>query len=214
MTEQPLVSIRGLVKQYPGVLAVDGASFDIPPRADRRPGRQERRRQEHRDQDPGRSRAAGRGGDLVDGQPVSVHDPRQAEALGFAFMHQELEQFPLMSVAENVMLGSKLPRHAGVLVNWRTHVRTGAGHARRSRSDDRPAAADRPPVDRPEARRHDRSGAARAGAAARPRRADHLADRRGDQASPRRLPEGQGARRHRALRLAPARRDPVADRHA
>ena len=30
MSGEPLVSIRGLVKQYPGVLAVDGATFDIP----------------------------------------------------------------------------------------------------------------------------------------------------------------------------------------
>ncbi len=120
MSEEPLVSIRGLVKQYPGVVAVDGATFDIP-----------------REQIVGLVGKNGAGKStvikilagavqpdageiLVDGQVASVSDPRHAEALGFGFMHQELEQFPLMSVAENVTMGSNIPRHAGVLVSWRT----------------------------------------------------------------------------------------------
>ena len=120
MSEGPLVSIRGLVKRYPGVLAVDGATFDIP-----------------REQIVGLVGKNGAGkstvikilagavqpdaGEIVvDGQAVSVHDPRHSQGLGFGFMHQELEQFPLMSVAENVMMGAMLPRRAGVLVNWRT----------------------------------------------------------------------------------------------
>jgi len=120
MSDQPLVSIRGLVKQYPGVLAVNGATFDIP-----------------REQIVGLVGKNGAGKStvikilagavhpdageiLVDGEAVSIRDPRHAQSLGFGFMHQELEQFPLMSVAENVMMGSKIPHHAGVLVRWRS----------------------------------------------------------------------------------------------
>jgi ABC-type sugar transport system ATPase subunit len=120
MSDQPLVSILGLVKRYPGVLAVDGATFDIP-----------------REQIVGLVGKNGAGKStvikilagavqpdageiLVDGQVAAVTDPRHAEALGFGFMHQELEQFPLMSVAENVTMGSNIPRRAGMLVSWRT----------------------------------------------------------------------------------------------
>lgn len=120
MSDGPLVSIRGLVKQYPGVLAVNGATFDLP-----------------REQIVGLvgKNGAGKstvikilagavhpdGGEiLVDGKSVTVSDPRHAQELGFGFMHQELEQFPLMSVAENVMMGSNMPRHGGLLVSWRS----------------------------------------------------------------------------------------------
>jgi ABC-type sugar transport system ATPase subunit len=143
MSGEPLVSIRGLVKQYPGVLAVDGATFDIP-----------------REQIVGLVGKNGAGKStvikilagavqpdageiLVDGRPASVHDPRQAEALGFGFMHQELEQFPLMSVAENVTMGSNLPRHAGVLVSWRSMYE----QARTTLADLDPTIDPRRPID-------------------------------------------------------------------
>jgi ABC-type sugar transport system ATPase subunit len=117
-TDQALVSIQGLVKQYPGVLAVNGASFTIP-----------------KDQIVGLVGKNGAGkstvikilagavlpdaGEIrVEGQPVAIHDPAHSQALGFGFMHQELEQFPLMSVAENVALGAKIPRRGGAFVDW------------------------------------------------------------------------------------------------
>ena len=120
MSDRPLVSVSGLVKRYPGVLAVNGATFTIAP-----------------GQIVGLVGKNGAGkstvikilagavqpdeGEIrVDGELVAVHGPRNAEALGFGFMHQELEQFPLMSVAENVMLGARMPRRAGVFVNWRS----------------------------------------------------------------------------------------------
>jgi len=119
MSDQQFVSVDSLVKRYPGVLAVDGATFTIPT-----------------DQIVGLVGKNGAGkstvikmlagavqpdqGEIrVDGRPVAIHGPRQAEALGFGFMHQELEQFPMMSVAENVTLGARMPRRAGALVNWR-----------------------------------------------------------------------------------------------
>jgi ABC-type sugar transport system ATPase subunit len=143
MSDQPLVSIRGLVKQYTGVLAVDGATFDIP-----------------REQIVGLVGKNGAGKStvikilagavqpdageiLVDGQVAAVHDPRHAEALGFGFMHQELEQFPLMSVAENVTMGSNLPHHAGVLVSWRSMYE----QARTTLADLDPTIDTRRPID-------------------------------------------------------------------
>ena len=120
MSGDPLVRVEGLYKRYPGVLAVNGASFDIPPgEIVGLVGKN----------GAGKSTvikilagavAPDDGEIRVDGQLVTVPDPRHAQALGFAFMHQELEQIPLMTVAENVMLGSKMPRRMGALVNWST----------------------------------------------------------------------------------------------
>jgi ABC-type sugar transport system ATPase subunit len=118
MSDQPLVSIQGLVKRYPGVVAVNDASFTIP--AEQIVGLVGKN-------GAGKSTVikilAGAvhpdAGEIrVDGEPVDVHDPHRAQSLGFGFMHQELEQFPLMSVAENVTLGAKMPRRAGAFVNW------------------------------------------------------------------------------------------------
>jgi ribose transport system ATP-binding protein len=118
MTAVPLVSVEGLYKRYPGVLAVNGASFDIP--SGEIVGLVGKN-------GAGKSTVikilAGavspdEGEIRVDGDVVTIPDPRHAQALGLAFMHQELEQIPLMSVAENVMLGSRLPRRMGALVNW------------------------------------------------------------------------------------------------
>ena len=54
----------GLVKHYPGVIALDHADARSSPALRPRPAGQERRRQEHPDQDPRRRRPAGRGRDL------------------------------------------------------------------------------------------------------------------------------------------------------
>lgn len=52
------------------------------------------------------------------GQRVDHHySPRDATARGLAFVHQELAVVPAMSVAENVVLGTRIPNVAG-LVSW------------------------------------------------------------------------------------------------
>jgi ribose transport system ATP-binding protein len=55
----------------------------------------------------------------VDGRPVHIHGAPDSQALGIAVIHQELNDVPGMSVAENIGLGLHYPKHAGVLVNWR-----------------------------------------------------------------------------------------------
>jgi ABC-type sugar transport system ATPase subunit len=42
----------------------------------------------------------------IDGQPVSLRTPRDAQRLGIGIIHQELDLFPSLSVAENVAIGN------------------------------------------------------------------------------------------------------------
>ncbi|MEW6884287.1 sugar ABC transporter ATP-binding protein [Trueperella pyogenes] len=50
---------------------------------------------------------------LVDGQEVTITSTKEAEALGIATIHQELNLAPNLSVAENIMLG-RTPSRAGL----------------------------------------------------------------------------------------------------
>ncbi|WP_028456093.1 sugar ABC transporter ATP-binding protein [Chitinilyticum litopenaei] len=54
------------------------------------------------------------GGIEVDGQPVHIRNTRDAEALGIAIIHQELNLIPQLSVMENMFLGRE-PRRFGVI---------------------------------------------------------------------------------------------------
>jgi ABC-type sugar transport system ATPase subunit len=54
---------------------------------------------------------------LVDGERVDITTPADAEALGIATVYQELNLFPALSVAENLLFG-RYPRR-GVGIDWK-----------------------------------------------------------------------------------------------
>jgi ABC-type sugar transport system ATPase subunit len=54
---------------------------------------------------------------FVDGQPVTIHDPRHAQRLGISIIYQEFNLMPNLTVEENVFIGRE-PNDAGV-VRWR-----------------------------------------------------------------------------------------------
>ncbi len=54
---------------------------------------------------------------LIDGTPVQMASPRDAAAAGIAMIHQELQQVPELTVAQNIFLGASLRRMGGVLVD-------------------------------------------------------------------------------------------------
>ena len=54
---------------------------------------------------------------LIDGVAVSIASPRDATAAGIAMIHQELQQVPELSVAQNIYLGAALRRVGGLLVD-------------------------------------------------------------------------------------------------
>ncbi len=107
----PLIEMRGIVKTYPGVRALDGVDFTL------------HHGEVHAlvgENGAGKStliriltgaerRDAGRV--LLEGSPIEPHTPVQAQRLGIATVYQEVNLVPDLSVAENIMLGRE-PRKA------------------------------------------------------------------------------------------------------
>ena len=109
----PLVAVRGLVKRYPGVIALSGADVDV--RAGSILGLVGKN-------GAGKSTLikvlAGvvqpdAGEVRVAGEVVDPHGAHQSAQLGFAFVHQELADVPNLTVAENVQLGLGYPKRLG-----------------------------------------------------------------------------------------------------
>ena len=57
---------------------------------------------------------------LIDEEPVSIRSTREAEALGVAIIHQELNMIPQLSVMDNLFLGRE-PNRFGVIERGRQH---------------------------------------------------------------------------------------------
>jgi ribose transport system ATP-binding protein len=53
----------------------------------------------------------------IDGQERAIQSPRDAQAAGIAMIHQELQQVPELTVAQNIFLGANLRRPGRVLVD-------------------------------------------------------------------------------------------------
>jgi D-xylose transport system ATP-binding protein len=124
----PLLELRAITKDFPGVRALDGVSFDL------------EAGEVHAlcgENGAGKSTlikvlsgfypAGTYGGDiLLDGRPVAFRSIHEAEQHGIALIAQELALVPELSVAENIALG-KEPVRSG-LIRW-DQVRTNARRA-------------------------------------------------------------------------------------
>lgn len=62
----------------------------------------------------------------VDGKPVSFRKPLDARAAGIAMIHQELQQVPHLTVAQNMFLGHPLTTAGGLFVSRREQERRAA----------------------------------------------------------------------------------------
>ena len=116
---EPFIVVKGLVKRYPGALALDHADGVIVPGAVvgllGKNG-------------AGKSTLikilAGvvqpdEGEIFIDGEPVHLHGPIDATRRGLAFVHQELTDVPNLTVAENIELGLGYPTFAGTFMKRR-----------------------------------------------------------------------------------------------
>ena len=110
MEETPLLELRGITKQFPGVLANDRVDFDL------------RRGEVHAllgENGAGKSTLMSilyglykpdAGEILLDGKPLKIDSPHAAIAAGIGMVHQHFTLIPVMTVAENIVLGMEPTR--------------------------------------------------------------------------------------------------------
>lgn len=101
----PVVSFKGVSKEFPGVLAVDGVDLDILPgevhvlAGENGAGKSTLMKILSQVEAPS-------GGEVhVSGEPVEFDGPRHAQNLGVAMVYQEFALAPHLSVAENLFMG-------------------------------------------------------------------------------------------------------------
>ena len=111
----PFLSMRNITKRFPGVVALDGVSFDV-----------------HVGQVHGLVGENGAGKSTLmkimsgiytdyegtmslDGEPVAFHNTREAIDSGVAMIHQELNLVPELSVFENIFLGREMKTRLGTI---------------------------------------------------------------------------------------------------
>ena len=114
--ETPALELRGITKRFPGVVANDQIDFDL------QPGEVHALLGEN---GAGKSTLMNvlyglyrpdEGEIRIGGQPVTMHSPKDAIERGIGMVHQHFMLIPVMTVAENIVLGTE-PRRDGVLLD-------------------------------------------------------------------------------------------------
>src|SRR5919107_5147439 len=117
MTDAPALELRGITKRFGSLVANDAVSFEL------------RRGEIHAllgENGAGKSTLMNvlyglhqpdEGEILLEGEEVSVDSPRRAIALGIGMVHQHFMLVPVMTVAENLVLGSE--PHRGPLLDYK-----------------------------------------------------------------------------------------------
>ena len=122
-TRAPLLEMRGIVKRFPGVLALGGVDLDV------RPGEvhcllgQNGAGKSTLIKVLSASYQPEEGEIRWDGETVTLSSPQVAMGLGISTIYQELDLVPGLSVAENIFLGHELSR-AGFSQAGETNRRT------------------------------------------------------------------------------------------
>src|SRR5260370_13181968 len=108
--EAPVLELRGITKRFPGTVANDGIDLDL------------RRGEIHAllgENGAGKTTlmnivyglvAPDAGESRIDDQPVAIRDPADAIARGIGMVHQHFMLVPVLTVAENVILGQEIVR--------------------------------------------------------------------------------------------------------
>src|SRR5918995_3000652 len=109
-TREPVVRLRGISKEFPGVKAVDGVNLEILPgevhalAGENGAGKSTLMKILSQVERPTE-------GELqISGEKVAFHGPGYAQSLGVAMVYQEFALAPHLSVAENLFLGREPAR--------------------------------------------------------------------------------------------------------
>jgi general nucleoside transport system ATP-binding protein len=115
--EHPVLELRGITKRFPGIVADDHVDFDL------RGGEVHALLGEN---GAGKSTLmnivyglyhADEGEILVKGDPIRIHSPKDAISRGIGMVHQHFMLIPVMTVAENIVLGNE-PTKAGDILDY------------------------------------------------------------------------------------------------
>ena len=105
-----LLTMRGIVKQFPGVRALDGVDLDVEPGEVHCLLGQNGAGKSTLIKVLAGAHRPDAGEITFDGRPVSFTSPQAADQAGIATIYQELDLVPGLSVAENVVLGHEPAR--------------------------------------------------------------------------------------------------------
>ena len=109
--QQPRLEMRGVTKRYPGVVACDSIDLDV------------REGEIHAllgENGAGKSTLMNvlyglatpdEGTILIDGQPVEIAEPSDAIARGINMVHQHFMLVPVLTVADNILLGAEVMKN-------------------------------------------------------------------------------------------------------
>ncbi|MBK8050183.1 MAG: sugar ABC transporter ATP-binding protein [Anaerolineales bacterium] len=118
VTREPLLQLKNISKQFPGVRALDNVSLDIYPGevlaliGENGAGKSTLLRVLNGDYAPDQGEIVFRG------HPVAFASPADSHHSGIRVIYQEPEIVPEVSVAENIYVG-EVPRRLGRFVDWR-----------------------------------------------------------------------------------------------
>jgi ABC-type sugar transport system ATPase subunit len=118
----PIIELREISKQFPGVRALDRVSFDVlPGEVHALLGENGAGKSTLIKIMTGVYRPDG-GTILLNGQPTPINSTRQSQALGITAIYQELSLYPELTVAENIFMG-RPPRTRLGFIDWRAMER-------------------------------------------------------------------------------------------
>ncbi len=113
----PRLRFEGVTKEFPGVRALSGVTFDIAPGevhallGENGAGKSTLLRILSGGLRPSDGRV------LLDGQELHLRKPLHARAAGIAMIHQELQQVQNLTVAQNMFIGQQITRFGGLVVD-------------------------------------------------------------------------------------------------
>ena len=113
----PLLDLKGIVKTFPSVRALDGIDFTLLPGEVHVLLGQNGAGKSTLMKILGGIQSHDGGTLAIQGQTIATVTPEVAAANGIALVHQELCLVPSLSIAENILLG-RMPRRAGGMIDW------------------------------------------------------------------------------------------------
>ncbi|WP_018526202.1 sugar ABC transporter ATP-binding protein [Alkalispirochaeta alkalica] len=113
-----VLQAQGITKSFPGVQALKNVSFSVSPGSVHALVGENGAGKSTLMKIISGALASDEGTLFIDGEERILKNPREAQDLGIAMIHQELTILPLRSVAENIFLGREPRKAGGILLDY------------------------------------------------------------------------------------------------